>query len=54
MTPHDFEVWCITHQYKQYQVAEKFGITPNTITIYKRNGNFPLWFPLALKQLEGK
>ena len=54
MTPREFEIWLATHGMKQYQIAEKFGLCPNTITIYKRNGHFPLWFPLALKQLEVK
>lgn len=53
MTSRAFEIWLAMHGMKQYQIADKFGITPNTITGYKRAGRFPLWFPLALKSLEG-
>lgn len=54
MTPHDLEIWCATNQLTQKELADKLGITPNTISIYKRNNHFPKWFPLALKQLEVK
>lgn len=54
MNAHGFEIWCATNKFTQRKVAEELGITPNTITIYKRNNHFPKWFPLALKTLEAK
>lgn len=54
MTNHQFAIWLATWQYTQRQVADEFGITEQTITMYKRNENYPKWFVLALRGLETK
>ena len=52
MTNHQFAIWLATWQYKQRQVADKLGITEQTLSTYKRNESYPKWFMLALNGLE--
>lgn len=54
MTNHQFAIWLATWQYTQRKVADEFGITEQTMSIYKRNENYPKWFVLALRGLETK
>lgn len=54
MTNHQFDIWMATWRYKQYQVAEEFGITEQTISTYRRNEHYPKWFIHALRGLETK
>ena len=52
MNNRDFAIWLATHGHTQRSLAEKLGLTEQTISTYKRNNNFPQWFKLALKGLE--
>lgn len=54
MTNHKFEIWLAVNRYTQRQLAIELGVTPDTITNWKRNEHYPRWFVLALRGLENK
>lgn len=54
MNNHAFEIWLAVNRYTQRQLAIELGVTPDTITNWKRNEHYPKWFTLALKGLENK
>lgn len=50
MIQHDFKIWLVTNKFTQRQIAERFGVTEQTLVNYG-NRNRYRWFPLALMGL---
>ena len=51
MTQHDFKIWLVTNRFTQRQIAERFGVTEQTLVNYGNRNRYPRWFPLALRGL---
>lgn len=52
MTKQDFKIWLIKNGYNQASLADALGINERTISVYNRNGRYPVLFQMALKGLE--
>lgn len=52
MTKQEFKIWLIKNGYNQASLAEALGIHERTISVYNRNGRYPVLFQKALKGLE--
>ena len=52
MTVKEFNIWLVSNELTQAQLAKKLGLTPHTITNYKKNSFFPVLFVYALAGLE--
>lgn len=51
MTSHDLKIWLTTNKMTQKQLADRLGLTSNTISAYC-TGTPPKWLKYALVGLE--